>query len=159
MAHKKHNPHRGNTFVGFAPRIQDGSKKRKAEKIRNKHKKLVADQTYMEGYIMRSVNDIRIWVDDIRIIPDEYTNWCKSVRECIDTIEYARRNNRVVSIIDLDHDSGEYYDDGGDYIRILDYIEQYYPDNDIVFRIHTQNPVGRDNMLSIILNNGWKYEF
>ena len=41
MARKKSNPHRGNTFVGYAPRIQDGSKKRKAEKICKKHKKML----------------------------------------------------------------------------------------------------------------------
>lgn len=40
MAHKKkYSKSRGPTFVGFPPRIQNGSKKVKAQQLFQKHKK------------------------------------------------------------------------------------------------------------------------
>ena len=46
--------------------------------------------------------------------------------------------------LDLDHDLGDYAFDGGDKIKLLDYLaetEQYY-----FVKLHTTNPVGRENM-------------
>ena len=60
----------------------------------------------------------------------------------------------TLSLIDIDHDAGEYASDGGDYIRLLGWLEQTgrnYP-----IRIHSQNPVGVENMRRIIERNGWK---
>ena len=60
-------------------------------------------------------------------------------------------------IIDLDHDAGDYVNDGGDYIRILDWLEQAgIVDTGYFFHLHTQNPVGRENMERIIRKNGWR---
>ena len=58
-----------------------------------------------------------------------------------------------IELIDLDHDAGQYEQYGGDYIRILDWLEETgrnYP-----IRIHSMNPVGVDNMRRIIQRNGW----
>ena len=58
-----------------------------------------------------------------------------------------------ITLLDLDHDSGEYYQYGGDYIKLLDWLEETgrnYP-----IRIHSMNPVGRENMRAIIKHNGW----
>ena len=60
----------------------------------------------------------------------------------------------TISLIDIDHDAGEYANDGGDYIKLLDWLEETgrnYP-----IRIHSQNPVGVINMRRIIERNGWK---
>ena len=57
-----------------------------------------------------------------------------------------------VELIDLDHDAGQY--GPPDYIKILDWLEETgrnYP-----IRIHSQNPVGVQNMRRIIEKNGWK---
>lgn len=46
---------------------------------------------------------------------------------------------------------------GGDYIKILDWLEKTgrnYP-----IRIHSMNPVGVENMRRIIRRNGWKEVF
>jgi hypothetical protein len=62
-----------------------------------------------------------------------------------------------IEIIDIDHDAGEYASDGGDYIRLLDWLEETgrnYP-----IRIHSANPVGVGNMRAIIRKNGWKEVF
>lgn len=102
---------------------------------------------------------MKIWVDDIRPVPvqnrqDELYVWCKSVNETKRAIiELTLTNEKVVSLIDLDHDAGSYATDGGDYIRILDWLEETgrsYP-----IRIHSANPVGVANMRRIIKRNGW----
>ena len=56
-------------------------------------------------------------------------------------------------MLDLDHDSGKYHCSGGDYIKLLDWLEatgRNYP-----IRIHSMNPVGVQNMRAIIQHNGW----
>ena len=59
-----------------------------------------------------------------------------------------------IDLIDIDHDAGEFACDGGDYIRLLDWLEETgrnYP-----IRIHSANAVGVANMRRIIERNGWK---
>ena len=63
-------------------------------------------------------------------------------------------HNDEISLLDLDHDASvEYASDGGDYIKLLDWLEETgrnYP-----IHIHSQNPVGVENMRRIIQRNGW----
>ena len=59
----------------------------------------------------------------------------------------------IIELIDIDYDAGDYAKDGGDYIRLLDWLEETgrnYP-----IRIHSMNPVGVQNMRAIIQRNGW----
>ena len=56
-------------------------------------------------------------------------------------------------LIDIDHDAGDYVSDGGDYIKLLDWLEETgrsYP-----IKIHSMNPVGVENIRRIIQRNGW----
>ena len=62
-----------------------------------------------------------------------------------------------IELIDIDHDAGDYAKYGGDYIRLLDWLEETgrnYP-----IRLHSMNPVGVENMRRIIQKNGWKEVF
>ena len=113
---------------------------------------------------------MKIWVDDIRPAPKGYV-WCKSVNEFKETIKLVSfiqksfysldtinmdkiKNKKIIELIDLDHDAGEYTSDGGDYINILNWLEETgrnYP-----IHIHSMNPVGVENMRRIIKRNGWK---
>lgn len=124
---------------------------------------------------------MKLWVDDVRPAPIGY-KWVRSVNEAISEIEsneraiqrqyeYAQKcfdkrdySNRTkhymlakgleIIFIDIDHDAGEYTYDGGDYIKLLDWLEETgrsYP-----IRIHSMNPVGIINMRKIIERNGWK---
>lgn len=94
--------------------------------------------------------------------------WYVSVNEAIRGIiscdkrkELADRYNQPhnfdvenVELIDIDHDAGEYAKLGGDYIKLLDWLEETgrnYP-----IHIHSMNPVGVENMRRIIQRNGWK---
>ena len=109
---------------------------------------------------------MKFWIDDIRTAPEGY-QWCKSVNEAKEIIEFCENPNKwpsytqsnreyspiEIELIDIDHDAGDYTKDGGDYIRLLDWFERTgrnYP-----IRIHSMNPVGRENMRAIIRKNNW----
>ena len=86
---------------------------------------------------------MKIWIDDIRPVPEGYVG-TRSVNETIRLIEVAESKGVEIEILDLDHDLGDFASDGGDAIKILDFLverETYYP-----IAIHTSNPVGRANM-------------
>ena len=95
---------------------------------------------------------MKIWVDDIREAPAGYER-AYSVNHAKNLIMNAEFQGETVTLLDLDHDAGSYAFDGGDYIKLLDWMEENqlsYP-----IRIHTMNPVGRENMRAIIERNGW----
>lgn len=99
---------------------------------------------------------MKLWVDDVRPAPDGYV-WCKGVNEAkILICQMAKPDNQYnISLIDIDHDAGDYAWNGGDYIKLLDWLEEKNI-NDIPIRIHSMNPVGCENMRRIIERNGWK---
>lgn len=95
---------------------------------------------------------MKIWVDDLRSVPEGYIG-TKSVNETIALIENMESNGIEIELLDLDHDLGDFASDGGDAIKILDYLAErgtYYP-----IKIHTANPVGRANMERVI-RRYWK---
>lgn len=110
---------------------------------------------------------MKIWVDDIRDIPSYDYVYARSVNRAKQLIEYyedvlqsAQETNDTevinvytIELIDIDHDAGEYVSDGGDYIKLLDWLEETcrnYP-----IHIHSMNSVGIQNMRRIIKRNGW----
>ena len=96
---------------------------------------------------MQEKEEIKIWVDDIREVPEGYIG-TKSVNETIMLIEKIENEGGKIGLLDLDHDLGDYAQFGGDAIKILDYLaeyEKFYP-----VKIHTANPVGRANMERMI---------
>lgn len=101
---------------------------------------------------------MKLWIDDIRNPPNNDYVWIKSVNEFVKW--FNEQQNCNISIIDLDHDSGDYCKDGGDYIRILDFLEfMKMQDKELHFKIHSMNPVGRHNMKNIILKHkNWTLE-
>ncbi len=96
---------------------------------------------------------MKLWIDDMRPAPNGY-KWCKTTDQTIDLIRHLCRCGTEIEILDIDHDAGDFVRFGGDYIRILDWLEETgrnYP-----IRIHSMNPVGVANMRAIIQRNGWK---
>ena len=90
---------------------------------------------------------MKIWLDDLRPAPPEYES-VRSVNEAIAVITEAEENGIEIELLDLDHDLGDYAGDGGDAIKLLDWLaerETFYP-----IEIHTANPVGRANMERMI---------
>ena len=79
--------------------------------------------------------------------------WCKSVNQAIWLLQTTLED---IEMIDCDHDLGDYSSDGGDGIKLLDWLAEnklYYP-----IKIHTMNPVGRANMERIILRHWGEYD-
>jgi hypothetical protein len=109
---------------------------------------------------------MKLWIDDVRPAPDGYI-WAKSVDEAINLIclgehlegEAKYTNSEIqgsfqITLIDIDHDAGDYAKYGGDYIKVLVWLEhtgRNYP-----IHIHSMNPVGVANMRRIIERNGWE---
>lgn len=119
---------------------------------------------------------MKLWIDDIRPAPEGYI-WAKSVKEAqivlkefnslLYKLQYSEEYSIKLSqylgdvitremIIDLDHDAGEYVSDGGDYIKLLDWLECQHFAKNYSYHIHSQNPVGVENMRRVIRRNGWK---
>ena len=102
---------------------------------------------------------MKLWVDDVRPAPEGY-KWCKTVNEAKWAIGYVEEmlsktkdSYYKLEFVDIDYDAGDYANDGGDYIKLLDWLEETgrnYP-----IRIHSMNPVGVENMRRIIQRNGW----
>ena len=96
---------------------------------------------------------IKIWVDDIRLPPDDSWVHSKSVNLTKARIQTYEKKGMKIEIISLDHDSGDYACLGGDYIKVLDWLEEN--NKSFPIHIHTMNPVGRQNMEAIIRKNNW----
>jgi hypothetical protein len=106
---------------------------------------------------------MKLWIDDLRPAPEGYV-WCHSVYRAMKEISIAETGiedafgvvqaPQLIELIDIDHDAGDYAIYGGDYIKLLDWLEETgrnYP-----IHIHSQNVVGVENMRRIIKRNGWK---
>lgn len=100
---------------------------------------------------------MRIWLDDIRPAPDGYLH-CRSVNQAKTAIfSYEHQFSDDTIILDLDHDLGDYYEDGGDAIKLLDWLEENkLVDTGYFFHLHTANPVGVENMRRVIQKNNWR---
>lgn len=106
---------------------------------------------------------MKLWIDDLRPAPAGYI-WIKTVNDAKWYIESAEdveeifpTGTPVIKLIDIDHDAGDFASNGGDYIKLLDWLEETgrnYP-----IRLHSMNPVGVQNMRTIINKNGWKEVF
>ncbi len=86
---------------------------------------------------------IKIWLDDVRKAPEGYCH-CRSVNEAIKKIIECEKEYAVIDEINCDHDLGDYASDGGDGIKLIDWLAErktHYP-----VKLHTMNPVGRENM-------------
>ena len=108
---------------------------------------------------------MKLWIDDVRPAPEGYV-WCKSVKEAKKIIvgaymAYAYFLHKDANfplpfeVLDMDHDSGDYCKDGGDFIEILKWFEKTQTPCPPI-RLHSMNPIGVANMRAIIQRNGWK---
>lgn len=99
---------------------------------------------------------MKLWIDDIRPAPGDCFHewaWCRSVNTAKRVIETTEKSGCRIELIDIDHDAGDYAADGGDYINLLNWLEETGRNYSI--RIHSMNPVGVQNMRAIIQRNGW----
>ena len=99
---------------------------------------------------------MKLWIDDVRQPPESFIPsylWVKTVYMAKEIIELREEEGHPFEMIDIDHDAGDFVGAGGDYIKLLDWLEETgrnYP-----IRIHSMNVVGRMNMEAICRRNGW----
>lgn len=96
---------------------------------------------------------MKLWLDDMRSMPVDYTHHVYSVEAAKMMIMTAERIGEGIEVLDLDHDLGEYAQYGGDGIALLDWLiqrETFYP-----IKLHTANPVAKNNMQKLI-DRFWK---
>ena len=104
---------------------------------------------------------MKLWIDDVRPAPAGFI-WARTVNRAKEIIINNEEMLEVnlgkstyrIDVIDIDHDAGQFAEDGGDYIKLLDWLEETgrnYP-----IHIHSMNPVGVANMRAIIERNGWE---
>ena len=113
---------------------------------------------------------MKLWIDDVRPSPDDSYVTAKSVNEAKKEIFFylllgslIYKNDNEELVLDIDHDAGDYAKDGGDYIKLLDWLERIkifdvLKENNIycAIHIHSMNPVGIENMRTIIRKNNWR---
>ena len=110
-----------------------------------------------------------LWLDDVRDVPEVCVKYpvrdepefgmntyityvVRSVESAIYILDNAVHQKRYDGyLLDLDHDLGDYAKDGGDgYELIKRMIDRGYTTNKFKIRIHSLNPVGRQNMDQLI---------
>lgn len=94
---------------------------------------------------------LRVWLDDERPMPSDFTNHVTTAQEAIDLLKTGQ-----VDLISLDHDLGSenVYENNG-YV-VAEFIEEFAFNNRclpcIEVRIHTANSSARTKMESAIRN-------
>lgn len=97
---------------------------------------------------MSTLDSIRfIFLDDIRFAPSTHWDVARTAEEAYVLIKDAAKAGQEM-VVSLDHDLGEDIPTGYD---LLNWIERDIATDEtfrptIAFRIHSANPVGRDNM-------------
>lgn len=96
---------------------------------------------------------MNLWLDDTRIPNDDSRPWthCTNTMSAINLSEEMISTGKKFTVISVDHDLG-INSPGGDGINYLKWLieNQFWP---IVLNFHTQNMVGRKNMLEMWANS------
>lgn len=91
----------------------------------------------------------KIYLDDIRDTPSGYFR-VKSVNEARYLIEYLEKTFNLSEnyfILDLDHDLGDYASQGGDGIKLIDWLIETGRNTPwYEVHLHTQNVVAKEYM-------------
>lgn len=89
---------------------------------------------------------MNLWLDDIRPAPDGWIH----VKSVNDAINWMSENE--FDLASLDHDLGDYSDQGGDATKLTDWMAEnnVWPTKGI--QVHSANPVGVQTMLRTIDN-------
>ena len=90
---------------------------------------------------------IKIYIDDEREAPDGYEK-CLSVNKAIKLIELCEKSGTYIEEINLDTDLGNYAKDGGNAIKLLDYLVERRTFYKVV--LHSLNPDDKADMQRVI---------
>ena len=98
---------------------------------------------------------IKIYVDDVRQAPDGFDYTCHTTNETVSLIRKLYKKGIANIYLSLDHDAGDYATSGGDYINILNQLEDmrhggHLTHLNLTVHTHSMNPVGIQNMRKIV---------
>lgn len=110
--------------------------------------KSVIDVISLIGLVEKLIYNYQ-WDIDTASFPELHSG----LSPIVDNIKKEIEKQKI-EVIDIDHDAGDYISKGGDYIRLLDWIEA--TGRNFPIHIHSMNPVGAENMRRIIEKNGWR---
>ena len=82
---------------------------------------------------------MRIWLDDVRPMPEGFDAWLKCAE---DILSILNRSRSIITHIDFDHDLGEGRMTGYDLAVQIEQMAQLHMLNPISWQVHSQNPVG-----------------
>ena len=100
---------------------------------------------------------VYIYLDDVREAPSDYIR-TKSVNETKLLIETLEEYGHSDFTLDIDHDLGDYVNDGGDgYKLVLWLIETGRNNSHWQIKCHSANPVGREHIEGLV-KRYWKGE-
>ena len=94
---------------------------------------------------------MKLWLDDVRPAPSDYEYHAYSVDAAKMMIESAEELGEPIEVIDCDHDLGDYAKNGGDGIKLLDWLLErntLYP-----IKLHTANIITQSISEKIPVNN------
>ena len=86
--------------------------------------------------------------------PKGYDYWITNVAVAKDMIKACERKNITTDLIDINHDAGVYAIMSGNYIKLLNWLEE--TEHNYPIRIHSMSPIDVINMRLIIERNDWK---
>lgn len=96
---------------------------------------------------------VKLFLDDIRVPKDEYDYVARSYS---DAVHIVRTLKRIPNFISFDHDLGDTDElSGYDFAKWLVSVDldgQYLFPSDFSFNVHSANPVGAENILSLLNN-------
>jgi len=96
----------------------------------------------------------RIWLDDIRTMPNNFDIWCKTGEEALKYID-----SNSVSFISFDHDLGENSITGYDVAKRIEELAVNNLIDKLEWQVHSANPVGAKNieLAMISTERFWSY--
>ena len=93
---------------------------------------------------------MKIWLDDVRPMPEGFDYWAKTAEDCIRQLE-----TKGVSIVSFDHDLGK-GKSGYDVAKVIEEMAYTNFCTPIVWEIHSANPVGRRD-IEMAMASAWRF--
>jgi len=90
---------------------------------------------------------MKLWLDDLRPIPNDYDIWCRTAAQAIWALE-----NYIITHISFDNDLGTGFGEG---YQVANYIEEKAHSGDLVpmtWNVHSANPVRRESIRKAMEN-------
>ena len=88
--------------------------------------------------VTKKEEEMRIWLDDERPMPQGFDEHCHTAEEVMDILTYSRS---LITHIDFDHDLGKGAT-GYDLAHLIERMAEKRLVNPISWHVHSSNPVG-----------------